>query len=429
MTTLTRDQMRTDRQWQLTVAAVVGGVLLAYSGFGGLGGISGLVKQWIKPDYSHGFIVVPFALYLLWRNRDKLPEKVAWPNWGGLPLLLGPLPLYLADADLNVAKEWVQGGCLVASLAGVLLMFGTPPSKRPQGPIDWAAAALCLSPVLYLLAFKAGNTSQSAFWAAVGAFALGVNLTLYRRWSAVRWAAPALGMLLLALPLPNVVENEVSWQLRKVATASAVGVFRVMGLPTRWEPPMKLDVGTAKLDVQAPCSGLSMLLAFVALTAAIVLLCPPSRRPIDRWVVFLSSVPIAVFCNIARIVVSGLVLLAGWKEAFDFIVHDFAGWAMMPLALGLVWAEFKLIDWLLVPVVRMSREEVVKAGLAEARAEIERQEIARRGNAPAGKADPHPAAPFLPLTPAGTSHGATAAGGTIANPATPPPRPGSGTSQ
>jgi exosortase/archaeosortase family protein len=211
-------------------------------------------------------------------------------------------------------------------------------------------------------------------------------------------------------------------------------VFRTLGLPTLRDAgsPMILDVDGVKLDVQAPCSGLSMLLAFVALSAAIVLLCPPSRRRADRWLVFLSSIPIAVFCNIVRIVVSGLVLWAGWKGAFDLIVHDFAGWLMMPLALGLVWAEFKLIDWLLVPVQRMSREEVVKAGLAEAKAEIERQEAERKAwheGRPRTAGEPHPAAPFLPLTPAGTAHGATAAGGTIARQSddTPPPNhPGPG---
>lgn len=422
MTTLTREQLRTDRRWQMTVAAVIGGVLLAYSGLGGLGGIIGIVEQWLKPpyDYSHGFLVVPFAICLLWKFREKLPENVGYPNWGGLPLLLGPLPLYLADADLNYAKEWVQGGCLVASLAGVLVTFLSPPPTRRRKVIDLIAAALCLSPVVYFAAFKVGvaSQSQSPFWAAVGAFGLGVALTAFRRWSAVRWAAPSLAMLLLALPLPNAVENEVSWQLRKVATGASLGVFRALGIPSRSETPMMLDVGSVQLQVQEACSGLSMLLAFVALTAAIALLCPPTRRLTDRWVVFASSIPIAVVCNIVRIVASGLVLLAGWREAFNFIVHDLAGWAMMPLALGLVWAEFWLIDWLLIPVVRMSREEVVKAGFAEARAEIERQEAAKR-LAEQAPAAPHPAAPFLPLTPDGTSHGATAAGGTL----NPPPRP------
>lgn len=427
MPVLTRDQLRTDRQWQLTVAAVVGGVLLAYSGLGGMGGIQGIVELWLKPpyDYSHGFLVLPFAAYLLWRNRGQLPEKVLWPNWYGLPLLLGPLPLYLADATLNVAKEWVQGGCLVASLAGVLVTFVCPPPSRPRGPIDLLAAGLCLSPALYFAYFSLGGTAQNVFAAAVVALALGVALTAYRRWAALRWAVPSLAMLLLALPLPGPVEFQASWYLRRAATMSAVKVFQTLGFPTRADGPFVIDVGTVRLQVQEACSGLSMLMAFVALTAAIVLLCPPTRRPVDRLVVFLSSIPIAVFCNIVRIVVSGLVLLAGWKEAFDVIVHDFAGWAMMPLALGLVWAEFRLIDWLLVPVVRMSREEVVKAGLAEARAEIERQRSQQAGEVPR-RSDPHPAAPFLPITPTGTSHGATAAGGTIAqqaDTATPAPRP------
>jgi exosortase len=426
MTTLTREQLRTDRRWQLTVAAVVGGVLLAYSGLGWEeSGIVAIGKLWLKPpyDYSHGFLVVPFAVYLLWKYRDKMPEKVGWPNWGGLPLLLGPLPMYLVETDLNFCKEWVQGGCLVASLAGVLVTFTSPPPTRRRGLLDWIALGLCVSPVLYLAYFKLGGVSQTAFWVAFAALVLGVGLTAFRRWSAVRWAVPALAMLLLSLPLPNPVENEVSWKLQRVATLSGLVVFRTLGIPTRAETLTVLDIGSEKLEVQVACSGLSMLMAFVALTAAMAFLAPPARRMTDRWVVFASSIPIAVFCNILRIVASGLVLLAGWREAFEWIVHDLAGYAMIVLALGLVWLEFKLIDWLLVPVVRMSRDEVVKGGLVEARAEIERQESARRA-VPAN--EPHPAAPFLPLTPTGTSHGATAAGGTISPRSagqTPPPRP------
>lgn len=435
MTVLTREQLRTDRHWQLTVAAVVGAVLLAYSGLGWAeSGLYAIGKLWLKPpyDYAHGFAAVPFALFLLWRNRALIPEKVGWPNWYGLPLLLGPLPLYLVEADLNVAKEWVQGGCLVTSLAGVLVTFAAPPpsGRRRHKSLDWAAAGLCLFPVLYFLAFKGGATSPKLLWGTTLVLVAGVGLTLFRRWAAVKWAVPTLAMLLLSLPLPNVIENEVSWQLRKVATWSALVVFRAFGFPTRSDSPMTIDVGTVRLDVQAPCSGLSMLLMFVALAAAMALLCPPSRRAVDRWVVFASSIPIAVFCNIVRIVVSGLVLLAGWKDAFDFIVHDLAGWVMMPLALGIVWAEFKLIDWLLVPVVRMSREEVVKAGLAEAKAEIERQEADKRARQAGERqrdSDQHPAAPFLPLTPAGTAHGATAGGGTLDRDGnTPPPRSGPG---
>ncbi len=431
MTVTPRAQMRTDRRWQYALAAVLGGVLLAYSGLGGLGGIQAIGEQWLKPpyDYAHGFLAVPFALYLLWRNRANSPSPVVWPNWAGLPLLLGPLPLYLVEGDLNKGKEWVQGACLLVSLVGVLVTFVGPPLTRRRAASDILGGLLCLAPLVFFVYFLVVKFSAPAsstpavrmdVFAASGiALALGVLILVVREWAAVRWAAPAFIMLILALPLPAGVEFAMSMKLREGATWAALFVFRLLGLPTDRPTPTILHVGSAKLEVVAACSGLSMLLAFVSVNVAIAFLCPPSRRLTDRWGIVASSIPIAVFCNIVRIVASGLVLAAGWKEAFEFIIHDLAGFLMLLLALGLVWVEFKVIDWLFVPVEQASREEALKAGMAEARAEIERQQKQRQ----AWSDTPHPAAPYLPLTRAGTAHGATAAGGTMANPPhTPPPK-------
>lgn len=370
----------TDRAWQRAVAVVIGAVLFAYLGVGGLGGILGIGKQWLRADYSHGFVVVPFAVYLLWLNRAKFPEKVRWPDPRGYALIVVPLVIYLIEARINYAKEWVQGACLIVSLAGVVVTF-------------------C------------------------------------GRWAGLKWALPALTLLVLALPLPDFVEREVSWQLRKVAAVVAVWVFRTLGFASHLNGKTVIDVETVQLGVEQACSGLSMLLPFVATAAAIVLLCPPTRPKLDRWIILLSSIPIAVVCNVGRIVVCGLVKLAGWQWLFDIIVHEYAGWFMPPVGLGLIWLEFKLIDWLLVPVQYMSREEVMRAGFAEARAEIERQEAERRamqeaiaartGKTPPPVGEPHPVAPFLPLTKSGTSHGATASGGTFTQPRsvdTPPPQ-------
>lgn len=365
------------RGWQRAVGVTLAAVAFAYLGLGGMGGILAIVKEWTRADYSHGFLVVPFAGYLLWHRRAMLPARFAWPDYYGLPLAVLPLVGYFWAGVTNYAREWIQGACLVLTLAGVAVMF-------------------C------------------------------------GRWAGLRWAWPALAMLVLTLPLPNAVEWSVSWQLRKVATAAAVGVFRTLGFATHMPSPVVIHVDQAKLQVAEACSGLSMLMMFIALTACIVFLCPPTRPRVDRWVVFLSAIPIAVLCNILRIVVSGLVLVAGWKKAFDFFVHEYAGLLMPVPALVLVWGLFKLIDWLYVPVKVMSREEVVRAGLAEARQEIARQEeerkamlaaVAARGGRPAEpRADSgaHPAAPFLSLTPDGTAHGATAAGGTLPPPADPP---------
>jgi len=48
--------------------------------------IGGLVKQWwTDSDYSHGFIVVIFAGYLLWRSREQWKQTEIRPSVAGLP--------------------------------------------------------------------------------------------------------------------------------------------------------------------------------------------------------------------------------------------------------------------------------------------------------------------------------------------------------
>src|SRR5271154_5588779 len=45
-----------------------------------------MVRRWSQdPRYSHGYLVAPFALYLLWIRRPLRPEH-AGPRWPGLML-------------------------------------------------------------------------------------------------------------------------------------------------------------------------------------------------------------------------------------------------------------------------------------------------------------------------------------------------------
>ena len=431
--------------WRTGVVAVLVAAGLAFSGVGGFGGLSGIIEKWKKADYSHGFLVVPFAAYLVWRFRKQLPEQVRWPSWAGLPLVLGALGLFYIETKLNVAMEWIQGACILVALLGIWLTFVLPArlprEHRPNAALTWLGRILPLltTPfaLLQLLAPKVlvqalpGNNYTLALYALFFALMLGAAITTLVYWASVRVALPAIGMLALALPLPDSIEGTLGLKLRQFATVVASYAFQMLGFATHRPNNVSLVVNNIEMSVEAACSGLSMLLAFVALTAAMVILCPPSRSWSDRWVILLSAIPIAILCNVLRIILSGLVLLAGWKQAFDFIVHDFAGWLMMPLALGIIWLEFKLLDWLFVPVQYMSRDEVAKAGFAEARAEIERAAAeskamhetvsARTGRHTTPPSERHPAADFLPLTAAGTSHAATVAGGTYVIVPPPPP--------
>ena len=61
--------------WRAGVVAVLVAAGLAFSGVGGFGGLSGIIEKWKKADYSHGFLVVPFAAYLVWRFASNCPNR------------------------------------------------------------------------------------------------------------------------------------------------------------------------------------------------------------------------------------------------------------------------------------------------------------------------------------------------------------------
>jgi hypothetical protein len=50
--------------------------------------------------------------------------------------------------------------------------------------------------------------------------------------------------------------------------------------------------------------------------------------------------------NIARIVVTGLLYETAGGHVADAVYHDLAGWLMMPMALGVLWAELLLLSHL-----------------------------------------------------------------------------------
>ncbi len=278
--------------WQLAVGLTVTAVL-----FGFATGLVELVRVWAgRADYSHGFLVVPFAGYLLWTRRRRFPVVTRWPDPLGLLFFAAAAALYVAAGVTNMAKEGAQGLAAIVALAGVVVMY-------------------C------------------------------------GRWQGLGWAWPGLGFLLFTLPLPNFIENTVSLKLRDLATVAGTFVFQTLGLPA-YSEGNRITIGETVLEVAQACGGLSMLLTFVALSAGLALLMT-TRHWVDRLLVFASAAPIALLCNILRIVVTGLVYHAGWKKLGDAIVHDLAGWLMMPLALGMTWLVIRLIDWVAEPVDRL----------------------------------------------------------------------------
>ena len=289
--------------WRVGIAALLAGVAFAFHT--ALGDMASIWAN--QADYSHGFLVPFIAAYILYARRSRIPVTFTWPDPLGLvPLVLG-VALSVAAGVTNFGKEFSQGVGFVLALTGVLI--------------------LC-----------------------VGRLGL-------------RWAWPGLLYLLFMVKLPDRLEIQFMFKLRQVATGGSNFLLQALGYPAYMTGPQGtiITVGELKLGVDWACSGLSMVLTFVALATAFAILL--RERPLgDRLAILLSSLPIAIASNILRITVTALVYLAGWKWLGDKIVHDLAGYLMMPLALGFIWAELRLIDWLFVVPQKTDRDTVLKSG-------------------------------------------------------------------
>ena len=60
--------------------------------------------------------------------------------------------------------------------------------------------------------------------------------------------------------------------------------------------------------------------------------------------VFISGVPIALVCNTIRLTVTAISFTIVKGEYWEKLFHDFGGYAMMPLAIGIIIFEFWLLE-------------------------------------------------------------------------------------
>lgn len=320
----------------LVAAAALAGLWLAVWEVG---------RKWTEADYSHGFLVPLVCGYLLWLRRDKFPTRTV---------------------GVLAAEPTGTTGVAVARTVKV---------KGPvHWPSHWGLEFFAWAGIMALFALKTNYAKEFLCGAALGVAFAGWVWMFCGGWAGLKWAWPALAFWVFAVPLPFQIEQKVSFALRGVATDAASATFQLLGFPSYVGAGNDLGkryvitLDGTELDVAVPCAGLSMLLTFVALTAAICLLSPPSRPVPHRLFVFATALPIAVGCNILRIVVTGLVYHAGWKQFGDAVAHDMAGWLMMPLALGVIWVELWLLDWIWEPVEFATTDEVAKALMDRARA-------------------------------------------------------------
>jgi exosortase len=264
----------TDRRLSVAAAGLLAGsLLLAYWHV-----MVRLVEDWVRDsNYSHGFLIVPLALYFVWERRERLKGLSGRPSQVGLVVVVASLFVLLAG---------------------------------------WLGAELFLTRIS-LLGVLAGG------------------IVFLWGWRMLRLVAFPLAFLILMIPIPTIIFNQIAFPLQLLASRVGEGVLRLSGIPVLREGNV-IVLSTTSLEVAEACSGIRSLVSL--LTLGIVYGYFWDSRASVRVILALSTIPIALAANGLRIAGTGVAAHYWGASAAEGFFHTFSGWLMFGVAFLMVIA-------------------------------------------------------------------------------------------
>jgi exosortase len=161
-------------------------------------------------------------------------------------------------------------------------------------------------------------------------------------WAWLRALAFPLAFLVFMLPWPPFLMNQISFELKSLASHTSGIVLDGLGIPVVRQGAI-LYLTTGPLAVENPCSGLRSLLALLALGT---LMARMGTVPVwKRVALFAAAWPVALAANVARIVGLGLVATFVSLEVAVGTAHDVSGYLLFVVALGLLEIFRRLLRW------------------------------------------------------------------------------------
>jgi exosortase len=284
------------------IAAAV--FLLASFGFLYWNVIVKLVNDWwIDENYSHGFLIVPIALYFVWERRNRLALAPLKPSLLGVILILGSLATLLAGvlgSELFLTRVSTLG-----TIAGAILFIW-----------GWHHLRILLFPILFLL---------------------------------------------LMIPIPAIIFNQVAFPLQLIASRFAELALTAIGIPVLREGNV-IQLANTSLEVAEACSGIRSLMSL--LTLGIIFGYFMDARLWVRLVFALATIPIAILANGFRVAGTGVAAHAIGPEAAQGFFHTFSGWVIFLVAFMMLFVLQRLIHWFIPNPDQKSKKQKRRADQA-----------------------------------------------------------------
>jgi exosortase len=235
-----------------------------------------VMDWWTDPDYGHGFFVPLISGYVLWHQRARWVKSEVKPSNFGFLVMVGGVILLLGGS--LGAELFTSRFSLLVLLAGMVL-------------------------------FLAG-------------------------WKKLRSVSFPLGFLILMIPIPVIIYNQITFPLQLLASRFATSWLELMQVPVLREGNV-LILPNYSLEVVEACSGVRSLMTLITLAVAYGYLVE-SRRWV-RYTLPVLMVPIAIVSNAIRIMGTGMLTYHFGPKAAEGFFHDFSGWIIFLAALFLMF--------------------------------------------------------------------------------------------
>jgi exosortase len=244
--------------------------------------IDWMLTRWRDPaafggiDYSHGFFIPLVSIGVLWWRRNDLIAAPKYVSRIGLAIVLLALLIHWMGAKSQQPR---------VSLFSLLMLFWGIPFYF----YGWSVAKLLIFPCAYLI------------------FCIPLNFL-----------------------------DSLTFPLRILSTIISTTVLNGLGIEAERSGSAiySTAAGGFTFDVADPCSGIRSLLAMTALAAVYAFV--TQKTLLKKWVLFISSIPLAIVGNIARIVTIALVAEAFGQKAATGLYHDYSSYIFFPVAIGLM---------------------------------------------------------------------------------------------
>jgi exosortase len=244
-----------------------------------------LFRDWsIDENYSHGFLVIPFALYFAWERRKRFAMAPRQASVLGLIAAVGGIAMLWAG--ILGAEVFTTEVSMLATLAGsIVFLFG---------------------------------------------------------WSHLRVMLFPLAFLLLMIPLPAIIFNQITFPLQLVASEFGESALIAARIPVLREGNI-IHLANTSLAVAEACSGIRSLISL--LTLGIIYGYFMDSRAYVRLILAFATIPVAIVTNGVRVAGTGVGAHYFSAAVAEGFFHKFSGWLVFVSAFTLLFLLHRGLVW------------------------------------------------------------------------------------